>query len=300
MFLTEACTLLGDEGKKRLRELSAHPEEAGAGLPLMCRFTDQFGRDWSLHYDSQAQVAVTLPRVTELELERYYGDDYYSHSTEFDPRSLNTRLRAALYHLPALRFLRNFVDVVLEKTSKEARILDFGCGNGARLRFLRHIGFQNLYGVELGRAWESDGIVVRPDLSDYDDASFDVIVASHVLEHVFDFDQVVREFRRVSADGAHLYAAVPNLRSKVHELVGSRWLMLDAPRHQWHFTADSLQAVIETHGFAVEHKYTKPVYPKNIDLRGLSRYGVILRAYAAWLRDRERSDAVTLVARKRS
>jgi len=266
----------------------------------MCGFTDEFGRDWSLHYDSQAQVAVTLPRVTELELERYYGDDYYSFGKEFNPRSLNTRLRAALYHLPGLRFFRNFVDVVLEKTPTEARILDFGCGNGARLRFLQHIGFQHLYGVELGHAWESDGILVRPDLSGYDDASFDVIVASHVLEHVFDFDQVVRECQRVAADGAHLYVAVPNLRSKVYELVGSRWRMLDAPRHQWHFTADALQAVIETHGFVVEHKYTKPVYPKNLALKGLSRYWVMLRAYAAWLRDRERSDAVTLVARKRS
>lgn len=40
---------------------------------------------------------------------------------------------------------------ILKKLKKDAKILDFGCGNGEILKKLKRLGFYNLYGIDISR-----------------------------------------------------------------------------------------------------------------------------------------------------
>ena len=80
--------------------------------------------------------------------------------------------------------------------------------------FRREIGAGYLTAdLQQGRA------MVEMDITDiqYPDRSFDVIYCSHVLEHVQDDRQAMREFRRVLDDGGWAILLVPITRQRTHE-----------------------------------------------------------------------------------
>lgn len=87
-------------------------------------------------------------------------------------------------------------------------ILDFGCGDGALLKAL---GGRN--GVEVNphsrEAAKARGFRIEEAIGDYSDASMDLIVSNHCLEHVENPLAVVREMRRVIRNDGVLVLVVP-------------------------------------------------------------------------------------------
>ncbi|WP_026912635.1 methyltransferase domain-containing protein [Patulibacter minatonensis] len=90
-------------------------------------------------------------------------------------------------------------------TTPDARLLDVGCGGGL---LAPHVTGYHHVGVDLsdaGLAVAADHGVdaVRADAADlpFDDASFDVVVAGEILEHVSDLDGTVAEALRVLRPG---------------------------------------------------------------------------------------------------
>lgn len=94
-----------------------------------------------------------------------------------------------------------------------SRILDAGVGLG---RLLAHFPDHDRYGVDVALPYlqetKSSGInVAVAQLEDlpYEDESFDVVVSTDVLEHVFDLYRATSELRRVLRPGGHLVVRVP-------------------------------------------------------------------------------------------
>lgn len=89
------------------------------------------------------------------------------------------------------------------------RVLDYGCGEGVLLAGLREGGIANAEscGVDISKnavkkaAARFPGLcfsATRPDgAADFPAASFDAVVATEVIERVFDTDAVFREFHRL-------------------------------------------------------------------------------------------------------
>ena len=111
-------------------------------------------------------------------------------------------------------------DAVLKMTHaypKRTRILDIGCGGGDLLRDLRHAGFPHVTGIDISEEsisyCKSQNIseVYRMDAAklSFADASFDLIIASDILEHMQDDEAVLREWRRVLSDKGVLILFVP-------------------------------------------------------------------------------------------
>lgn len=101
--------------------------------------------------------------------------------------------------------------------SKDTRILDIGCGGGELVRDLRHAGFPCVTGIDISE--ESISFCRRENIPEvyrmdaakigFPDASFDLIIASDILEHMQDDETVLREWRRVLADKGVLILFVP-------------------------------------------------------------------------------------------
>jgi len=103
----------------------------------------------------------------------------------------------------------------LFEKNEDAKFLDLGCDEGSlTLQMAKKIGTKNISGVEIveERIKESQkkGIEVKSfDLNkcfDFEDATFDVIHANQVIEHLYDSDVFLSEIYRTLKKGG--YAAI--------------------------------------------------------------------------------------------
>jgi SAM-dependent methyltransferase len=138
---------------------------------------------------------------------------------------------------------------------KTAAILEIGCSGGPLQQRLRAVGFQNLTGIDISEA----AIALArqrqiPNVSVMDgaqlafaDASFDVVVASDVLEHIADEQLALREWQRVLKPGGVLLVYVPAFPSlwSQHDVVN---------RHFRRYTITTLRQALTTAGLLVQRQ----------------------------------------------
>lgn len=136
--------------------------------------------------------------------------------------------------------------------------LDIGCGRGLFLRLLKSKGWK-CYGTELSEALASfirdhHEIDVRTSPVEncrFADKMFDLVSIYHVLEHISNPKDTLREARRIIRDDGLLIIGVPNAASFQSLLSGSKWFHLDVPRHAVHFSLHTLRRTVEDCGFEV-------------------------------------------------
>ncbi len=175
----------------------------------------------------------------------------------------------------------------LRRGETGARVLDVGCAIGALLAFLRDRGW-NVIGVELSTnqanyARETRGLDVRDvrlEDAGFPDGAFDLVHASHLIEHLNDPRSFVREVRRVLADGGTFIVTTPNVAGLQARLFGASWrsAIFD---HLYLFSLRTLAALLESEGFIIERRVTwgglaagtAPTPIKRIADRAAQRWG---------------------------
>lgn len=131
------------------------------------------------------------------------------------------------------------------------RVLDLGCRDGALTR--TYAEGNEVVGVDADREAlaeaEKLGIETRwADLDEplpFEGASFDVVVAGELLEHLRDPSRLVAEADRVLRPGGTLVASVPNayrLKNRLRFLLGRK--PEDDPTHLQMFSADDVRALL--------------------------------------------------------
>lgn len=152
-------------------------------------------------------------------------------------------------------------------TSVSGRVLEIGCGNGVTLELLKSRGATYACGFEvnpaaaaLARARKGvDEVLVgdiEKEVAGFADSSFDIVLASHVLEHLVDPWRVAREIFRILRPGGRLIGAIPNVRhlSVLMPLVlKGDWEYADSGVLDWthvrFFTRRGILAMLEKAGF---------------------------------------------------
>jgi len=140
-------------------------------------------------------------------------------------------------------------------------VLDVGCATGALLSFFRDRGWRTT-GVEISPsadyARQERGLDVRrQNLEDchFSAESFDLAVASHLIEHLNDPGAFFQEIGRVLRRGAYLLLTTPNINGFQARFMGSRWrsAIFD---HLYLFSTRTITAMLRTYGFTTEGVYT--------------------------------------------
>jgi 2-polyprenyl-3-methyl-5-hydroxy-6-metoxy-1,4-benzoquinol methylase len=137
-------------------------------------------------------------------------------------------------------------------------ILDVGCGRGGFLARMRATGW-TVAGVErpgsaYEEVWKRNGIAVQTgtwDDADFPDGSFDVVTFWHVFEHLPSPHRALQKVSRVLKPDGVLVIAVPDIAGLQARLFNSNWFHLDVPRHLFHFSLDTLSALLRRHEFTI-------------------------------------------------
>jgi SAM-dependent methyltransferase len=87
---------------------------------------------------------------------------------------------------------------------------------------------------------------------------FDVVVLSHVLEHLPRPADALRDLAAALSPGGLLYVAVPDIGSTDYRIFGKQWDVISPLVHLQYFTAGSLQRLLEAAGFADTERIRLP------------------------------------------
>ncbi len=129
------------------------------------------------------------------------------------------------YHDRHAGFTR--VAALMERVPEGSLVLEMGCNSGGLSKILMSRRFCFCHGVDVAphmtkRAREK-GILAKTlpaEKTEYPDNKFDVVVASELLEHVFDTKAIVNEAFRVLKEGGKFVGSVPHERSYTNKKRG--------------------------------------------------------------------------------
>ncbi|MFH0962988.1 MAG: class I SAM-dependent methyltransferase [Planctomycetota bacterium] len=208
--------------------------------------------EYTAHRPPSEQKRRTFGLVKRLLLRQYYGWPFNGHLPR---RSALLRLVLSPLWKPFSRHRRN---LRLFPFEGRGRLLDVGCGSGRYLDMMRTGGW-TVTGVEpdpeaaeraraLRHLNVHTGTVTDAPL---ERESFDVITLWHVLEHVWNPNEVMERITGLLAPGGLLVVSTPVIDGYAARTLGSSWYHLDVPRHLLHFTRRRLTDLIAFHGFVV-------------------------------------------------
>jgi SAM-dependent methyltransferase len=197
-----------------------------------------------------------VPADVQRRYTQSFGSDYLAYELENEAAFLDLQKRA-------------LADAAFDRMERELRelsggvpaVLDVGCATGALLAFLRERGWRAT-GVEISPsadyARQERGLDVRrQNLEDcqFPAETFDLAVASHLIEHLNDPGAFFREVWRVLRRGAYLMLTTPNISGFQARLMGSRWrsAIFD---HLYLFSKRTVTAILKANGFITEGVYT--------------------------------------------
>ncbi|MCU0699263.1 MAG: class I SAM-dependent methyltransferase [Myxococcaceae bacterium] len=146
------------------------------------------------------------------------------------------------------------------------RLFDVGFGAGAFLDEARALGWQTA-GVEASgppvAQAKAQGHDVRllSELESFSSGTFDVVVATEVVEHVEEPLLVLDTASRLLRPGGLLYLTTPAGDGLNGRLLGARWSTMAPPEHLALFSARGLALLLARGGFRVVESRTSGLNP---------------------------------------
>lgn len=229
------------------------------------------GESYQTRYQAPSFAMVTCnrcgfcfqnPRVTESFMRAHYQE---KRSRRLPPRlplrelvpALRADKRSMEYH-DSLAFATRHM-------TPPGRLLEIGGFHGFLLYLAKQQGWE-AFGVEIAEDMaefqrEQLGVDTRAgklEEAGFEDSFFDLIIARHLLEHVYDLNVFVQEVARILRPGGCFLVEVPNLKGFEYQfrnlrstlaLGPSAWEKMNIPQHLYCFTPDTLITLLKNHGF---------------------------------------------------
>ncbi|UYZ62248.1 class I SAM-dependent methyltransferase [Hymenobacter weizhouensis] len=201
----------------------------------------------------------TNPRPSAAGIGRYYeSEEYVSHNSGAGG-VINQAYKVARFFT-----MRRKVALVNQQAPRKGRLLDYGCGTGHFLAAAKANGWQ-VAGLEPNpRArQEASQRVGQPigtkGLSEFDSETFDAITLWHVLEHVHELNDTLRQLINLLRPDGALLIAVPNVDSLDAQHYRQDWAAYDVPRHLYHFSPRTMTQLLKKHKLEVQQVLPMPL-----------------------------------------
>ncbi len=241
------------EQNDKLIEISNCPICSGDNISLHIRTRDFFfsQEEFSISCCSDCNFKFTNPVPSDLAM--YYDTkEYLSHNT--DDNGFMGKLYSTLRNINIKRKYR-----LVSNYCKKGNILDIGCGTGELLNYFNRNSWSvkgiepNMSAREFANSNYNLNIFEEKELDKFSSQTFDVISMWHVLEHVQDLHNRLKQLSRLLKNDGTILIALPNLSSPDSIKYKEYWSALDVPRHLWHFTQKTFELLISMHNMKLIH-----------------------------------------------
>jgi len=145
-----------------------------------------------------------------------------------------------------------------DKNIFNKKILDVGCGQGTLLKTLALSGFKNLYGVDpfindnINYSYSDDiKINIYKNNVFALNEKYDIIIMNHSLEHMEEQEKVLRKIYELLNINGECIICMPTVSSYEYKKYKENWFELDAPRHIFLHSLNSINLLISKCGFKI-------------------------------------------------
>ena len=198
-------------------------------------------------------VLKTQPDLDEKTLDKYYDSSQYSSHYNVGG------FIGFLYSLSAYIMLRFKFRVLSKYINKESLIVDFGCGKGGFLSYLKKKKY-TVVGVDSNKKARDKclekSLKTYKSINDFKE-NIDAITFWHSFEHVSNPNEIIDQIINQSKNNLTVVIALPNYRSFDAKHYGAFWAAYDVPRHRFHYSATGIKKLMKSYGF--ECLKTKPM-----------------------------------------
>lgn len=213
-------------------------------------------RDYRLARCRECQYAFVVDPW--LDFDKIYDDRYYAGEGA-DPLAdyrfeLEWPKRSIRYF--EWRGIAKIIADVTGSRDPSRRWLDFGCGNGGLVQYLRGVCEADAFGFDQGSITaeaKARGVPIL-DAADLDSlaGSFDVVTAIEVIEHTFDPVAELRRMRAMLRPGGLLFLTTGNAEPFASRL--TRWKYVLPEVHISFFEPSTLERALSAAGFRPERR----------------------------------------------
>ena len=198
---------------------------------------------------SDCSVHYLFPRLTETAMQAAYRSGEYFAGGELGYADSSYAEQEPALRATFRRLLRN-----LEKHQLTGGdLLEIGCGYGFLLDEARGF-FRSRTGLEMSH--EAAAIASQRADRVYEGGleqlppgeKFDCIVATHVIEHVYDPVTFVKDLVSRTRTNGKIVFATPDMNSPLRKLMGRRWPSFKIPEHILYFDAKTLSDLMTKAG----------------------------------------------------
>ncbi len=218
------------------------------------------GKSFMVHQCNQCSSAFTQDIPEPEAIGAYYASENYISHSNTQKGFINR-----MYHLVRTRTLLAKRKMLQQFTGMDkGNVLDIGCGTGAFLHSMQQAGWQ-ITGLEPDdrarkNAKQLFNIDTLPshEIFNLPQNSFDAITMWHVLEHVHQLHEYIKQIKNLLTSNGRLFVAVPNYTSYDAAVYQQYWAAYDVPRHLYHFSPAGIKALMKQHGLEVIQ--TKPMW----------------------------------------
>jgi 2-polyprenyl-3-methyl-5-hydroxy-6-metoxy-1,4-benzoquinol methylase len=206
---------------------------------------------WRVHRCAACGLGVLDPRPCAEELARLYAADYFLDQYDGGFKAGSPELKRRIAQEDhRIRFFRG--------VKKRGHVLDIGCGMGYFLLACREAGY-DVSGIDIS---EDSAGYVRNELKipvrtgtieeiDLPEGTIDVVTMWHFLEHAPNPGIYLEKARRWLKEDGLILVDVPNYESTDARRTWENWKGWQLPFHLYHFTPDTITALLARHGFRV-------------------------------------------------
>lgn len=182
------------------------------------------------------------PRLEKTSAEKFYHHDYYRDI--YEEQNKDNLFKKTTNKLDNFNFKNPdnpplngyyenlYFDFINHHAKDYNTVLDIGCGNGLKLLNFKNFG-KDVYGVEpsinFSKVHDRYGLNVKTGFIDDVKEKFDLVILSHVFEHLYGLKKIVKKLENIT--NKYLFIEVPGCITKIPSIQNA---------HNYYFTQNTL------------------------------------------------------------